>query len=178
MPSVRIIGPADGRRRVGRAVCLVVGAVVGACAGCVQIDGGAIEANWVVRTYDGRAMHGCGCAEPAIARVRFVVTDADPMRSPVDVCAGRSECEFSCNSQRGATPFFVPAGRYAVSVAAISPGGTAVPASGGATGVKLQAPILRDVVYGQPTQLEAFAIEANCAARCGGDQATRACSAE
>jgi hypothetical protein len=171
MPSVRII-QAAGQLVVASLVGI---AVAGVCAGCVQIDGGSIEANWVVRTYDGRAMAGCDCAEPTISRVRFVVVAVD---SGLDVCAGRPECEFSCNSQRGATPFFVPASRYAISVSAIGPTGLAVPASGGTMGVRLQAPILRDVVFGQPTQLEAFAIEANCAARCGGDQTTQACSAE
>jgi hypothetical protein len=148
-------------------------------AGCVQIDGGAIEANWVVRTYDGRAMDGCDCADPAIARIRFIVSTVTASGTVgSDVCAGRAECEFSCNSQRGATPFFVPAARYAISLSAIGAAGDAVPTLGGTTGVRLQAPILRDVVYGQPTQLEAFAIEANCADRCGGDRTTQACSAD
>jgi hypothetical protein len=161
------------------ALLVLVQVVAGAGTGCVRIDGGAIEANWVVRTYDGRAMSGCGCADPAIARVRFVAAQVDAEgHLGADVCAGRSDCEFSCDSQRGATPFFVPAGRYAISISAIAPGGIPVPGSGGSTGVQLQAPILRDVVFGQPTQLEAFAIEANCANRCGGNQTTQACSAD
>jgi hypothetical protein len=178
MPSARIIGTPFADPRLRR-LALVVAAIALAGAGCVRIDGGSIEANWVVRTYDGRAIAGCGCADPAIARVRFVAALVNPDGSlGADVCTGRADCEFSCDSQRGATPFFVPAGRYAISLAVIAPGGLAVPATGGTSGVGLQAPILRDVVFGQPTQLEAFAIEANCADRCGGGQTTHACSAD
>jgi hypothetical protein len=183
MPSARIIdptsshGPAQGRGSL--AVACAVAWVMVSLVGCVQIDGGSIEANWVVRTYDGRAMDGCDCADPSLSRIRFVAALVDPSGAlGADVCAGRPECEFSCNSQRGATPFFVPAGRYAVSLSAIGPAGQVLPTLGGKGGVHLQAPILRDVVFGQPTQLEAFAIEANCADRCGGDQTTQACSAD
>ena len=179
MPSARIITPTSSPGPAQSQGSVLVAALVANLAGCVQIDGGSIEANWVVRTYDGRAMDGCDCADPSIARVRFVAARVDPAGAlGADVCAGRSECEFSCNSQRGATPFFVPAGRYAVSLSATGPAGQALPTLGGKAGIHLQAPILRDVVFGQPTQLEAFAIEANCADRCGGNQTTQACSAD
>ena len=146
-------------------------------SGCVQIDGGAIEASWVLRTFDGRAITGCACASPQIARVRFTAVAIDATgQAQADICAGRAGCEFSCASQRGATPFFVPAGRYAIAVAALTAEGH-IPAQGEASGeVRVPAPILRDVVYGQPTQLEAIAIEADCDPGCGGSSTTRACS--
>jgi hypothetical protein len=145
---------------------------------CVEIDGGAIEASWVLRTYDGRAIDGCGCGNPSIARVRFVVAESDREgHTGADICAGRADCEFSCDSQRGATPFFVPAGRrYAISLSVSDGTGRVLPTGGGDGSVRLQAPILRDVVYGQPTQLEAFAIVTGCQMDCGLDQPTRACS--
>src|SRR5688572_22363371 len=68
-------------------------------AGCVEVDGGAIEASWVLRTADGRAISGCGCANPEIARVRFVVrTVGDDNIPGEDVCAGQPGCEFPCRS--------------------------------------------------------------------------------
>ncbi len=143
---------------------------------CVKIDGGAIEASWVLRTFDGRAVSGCECSDPEITRVRFVAVTIDSAgNAGADACAGQVGCEFSCASQRGATPFFLPEARYAVSVQAIDRMGAPVPATGTAGGVRLQAPILRDVAFGQPVQLEAFAIEVSCAAVCGGVDATRAC---
>ncbi|HEY0713006.1 MAG TPA: hypothetical protein VGF45_10055 [Polyangia bacterium] len=167
-------------RTIGNAIInlLVSVTLFSSIGGCVQIDGGAIEASWVLRTHDGRAIDGCGCADPAIARIRFAVTPNVSEGTPAvsDLCAGRADCEFACGSQRGATPFFVPAGRYAISVIVLGPDGAAVTTGVGPGTVRVPAPILRDVVYGQPTQLEAVAIEASCAASCGGDVPTRACS--
>jgi hypothetical protein len=149
-----------------------------AAGGCVQIDGGAIEASWVLRTFDGRAISGCGCANPAIARVRFVVQKVEDGETPgEDVCAGQPGCEFPCRSQRGATPFFVPTDRYAISFAPLDLAGTAlgagVPGSGG---VRVPAPILREVVHGRPTQLDAVAIETGCAQSCNGDLSNKVCA--
>ena len=193
MPSLWIKRPAElgasvlpvlassaaSRWRATRSAGTMLGClfVLGVGTSCVQIDGGSIEASWVLRTFDGRAIDGCGCANPAVARVRFVANAINAEgKVDADICAGQSGCEFSCNSQRGATPFFVPAGRYAISVSALDANGTAVPEGNGVGTVQLQAPILRDVVFGQPAQLEAFAIVAACAAECGGDRTTRACS--
>jgi hypothetical protein len=147
-------------------------------AGCVEVDGGAIEASWVLRTADGRAISGCGCANPAIARVRFVVrTVGDDNMPGQDVCAGQPGCEFPCRSQRGATPFFVPGGRYAISFAPLDPAGTALSAGAPGSGsVRVPAPILREVVHGRPTQLDAVAIETGCAQACNGDLSNKVCA--
>lgn len=174
-------------RMTGRAIInlLVSATLFSASVGCVDIDGGAIEASWVLRTHDGRAIEGCDCADPAIARVRFSVMRSladpgnqgnQPPATPTDFCAGRADCEFSCARQRGATPFFLPAGQYAVSLALLGPDGVALASGVGPGAARVPAPILRDVVYGQPTQLEAVAIETGCAETCGGDRPTRACS--
>ena len=151
--------------------------------GCVEVDGGAIEASWVLRTFDGRAISGCDCANPEIARVRLVVHSAlpDPASGSEslgpDVCAGLPGCEFSCRSQRGATPFFLPTGRYAISVLPLGSQGEAlVGAPSGMAGVRVPAPILRDVEFGRPTQLDAVAIESGCAQICNGDQSNKVCS--
>jgi hypothetical protein len=146
--------------------------------GCVPTEGGAVEASWVLRTFDGRAISSCRCSEPEIIRVRLVVAPIEPDgTTQQDVCAGRSDCEFSCSRQSGATPFFVPTGRYAISVAPLGVGGEILagePPYG--AGVRVPAPILRDVVFGRPTQLDAVAIEAGCAATCNGEQSNRVCT--
>ena len=159
-------------------LAFVLGAV-GAVGGCVDVEGGAIEASWVLRTFDGRAISGCGCASPEIARVRFVVrTIADEGEQlGDDVCAGRPGCEFSCRSQRGATPFFVPAGRFAISVLPLGTDGQPlIGAPSGNGGVRVPAPILRAVEFGRPTQLDAVAIESGCAQACNGDLSNKVCS--
>jgi hypothetical protein len=140
--------------------------------GCVEVDGGAIEASWVLRTFDGRAISSCGCASPAIARVRFVARAVGD-----DETLGEDGCEFPCRSQRGATPFFVPTGRYAVSFSPLDVTGTALGAGApGSGGVRVPAPILREVVHGRPTQLDAVAIETGCAQSCNGDLSNKVCA--
>jgi hypothetical protein len=164
-----------------RSIILVL-IFIGCCGwgalACVPTEGGAVEASWVLRTFDGRAISSCGCSEPVVARVRLVVAriEADGTSSP-DVCAGRSDCEFSCSRQSGATPFFVRTGRYAISVAPLGVDGAILagePPYG--AGVRVPAPILREVVFGQPTQLDAIAIEAGCSAACNGEQSNRVCT--
>jgi hypothetical protein len=164
--------------------------LAGCLVGCVPINGGAVEASWVLRTFDGRAISSCGCSSPEISRVRFVVVELGAQGLPKqDLCAGRSDCEFSCSRQSGATSFFIPPNRYAISVAPIGVAGdslvtapTPVPAP--PTGVdrpadpavRVPAPILRDVVYGQPTELDAIAIESSCSVACNGEQSNRVCT--
>jgi hypothetical protein len=147
-----------------------------AVGGCVDVNGGAIEASWVLRTSDGRAISDCGCASPEIARVRFVAQPVgDDEDLGADVCAGQPGCEFLCRSQRGATPFFVPTGRYAISLAPLDEGGAALIAGASGT-VRVPAPILREVVSGRPTQLDAVAIETGCAQACNGDLSNKVCA--
>jgi hypothetical protein len=150
----------------------------GALVGCVRTEGGAVEASWVLRTFDGRAISSCHCSDPEIGRVRLVVATLAPDGTVgQDLCAARSDCEFSCSSQSGATPFFVPAGQYAISVAPLGAAGELLagePPYG--AGVRVPAPILREVVFGRPTQVDAVAIESGCAAACNGEQSNRVCT--
>lgn len=156
----------------------------GLVAACVPTEGGAVEASWVIRS-EGRAVSECGCADPEIARVRFRVVALGANGIPgVDWCAQRAACEFPCGRQTGTTPFAIPEGRYAISLTAIGPGGEDLvqPSPPGAPSSNRAhvpaAPILREVVHGQPTQLDAFVIEAGCAPRCAGQGASSVCSKE
>ena len=156
---------------------LILVAALGAIS-CVDIDGGAIEVSWVLRTDDGRAVGSCDCADPALGWVRLVVTPMDA-QGPTgsDICAERMDCAFPCGAQRGATPFFVAPGRYALSVAPVDVMGRVLAQGGTPEGkVRVPAPILRDVVFGQPTQLDAIAIQAGCAAACNENPTANVCA--
>jgi hypothetical protein len=166
--------------------------LAGCLVGCVPINGGAVEASWVLRTFDGRAISNCDCSSPEISRVRFVVMALSAQGLPVeDLCAGRSDCEFSCSRQSGATSFFIRPARYAISVAPLGVAGDSLvtapaPVPAPPTGVdrpadpavRVPAPILRDVVYGRPTELDAIAIETSCSVACNGEQSNRVCTRE
>ncbi len=162
-----------------RRVAILSGAVAVAAAaavseGCVQVEGGAVEIDWLVRSTDGRAIGSCACADPAIARVRFAVV---PQSGGADWCEGREACTFSCDRQTGATSFAVPPGRYALSIIPIDASGQdlRVATDGRANIVMVPAPILRDIRFGQPTHLPALLMTASCADRCSGANPKTAC---
>ena len=144
-------------------------------AGCVSIDGGAVEVSWVVRTTDGRAINDCSCACPAIARVRLRL---DPVGGGADACAGVASCEFSCGHQSGATSFTIPPGTYAISLVPVGAAGESLDTiAGGTCSAKSAiAPVVRTVEKGRLTQLDAIMIQAGCADACGGADNTKVCT--
>ena len=150
-----------------------------ATAGCVPIDGGAVEATWDLHTPDGRRISKCSCSCPRIAKVRFSVI---PAAGGDDLCAGRSACQFSCGAGQGGTPFDIPPGDYKLSLVPVGEDGQdlvgPIPQDGGGTcsAQSSVAPILRSVRKGLPTQLNTVVIQAECAMNCGGSDATKTCS--
>jgi hypothetical protein len=135
---------------------------------CVSIKGGAVEISWIVIAPDGRGITDCSCADPAIAKVRLVLTGVGGAIDGATPCAGQAQCDFPCQRQTGATAFDIPATgpgeSYDVSVVAVDGAGNEVPQ----VLIRPPAPILRQVVTGQPTELEAFTLVAPCAASCNG----------
>jgi hypothetical protein len=143
--------------------------LLAACAAvsCVQIDGGAVEASWVVVSVDGHAIPTCTCTDPQIDSVRMKLVGYGDRGAGADVCAGRTSCQFACERRTGATPFDIPAGDYLMSLVAVDAAGRDLTDdAAGAKRVVAPAPVLRTVVAGQPTQLDAFALVAGCAPRC------------
>ncbi|HEY2729881.1 MAG TPA: hypothetical protein VGK52_08055 [Polyangia bacterium] len=163
---------------------VVLGLLAGSFAGsCVQISGGSVEVSWVVHA-NGRAITDCSCAvapnaDPnappqPIASVRIEIVGQHGAIDGSRPCAGRSQCQFACQRQTGATPFDVPETHgdemYAISVVAVGADGADLP------GIIAPAPILRTVVRGQPTEVEAFLLEAACAMGCEGMNSTAVCT--
>jgi hypothetical protein len=151
---------------MGRIVFLTMAA---AAVSCVPIEGGAVEASWVVRTDDGRAITDCQCSDPPIAHVRLHLVGASGAVKGALPCQDRGSCEFSCQRHTGATPFDIPPGFYLISLVPVDAAGQelSMPA---ANQIQTPAPILREVVKGQPTQLDALAIVGKCASSCSVNQ--------
>ncbi|HXU00321.1 MAG TPA: hypothetical protein VN903_04985 [Polyangia bacterium] len=133
-------------------------------AACVEIDGGAVEISWVIRSESGNAITDCGCASPPIATVRLELTGVGGAVDGYQPCADNAQCDFPCARQTGSTPFNIREThgdeRYRVSLMAV-----------GADGVDLlqvmrPAPILREVARGQPTEVESMQLVALCATEC------------
>jgi hypothetical protein len=140
---------------------------------CVQIDGGAVEVSWAVHA-NGRAITDCSCADPPIARVRIEMVGHGGAIEGFKPCEGRAQCAFSCQRQTGATPFDIketqPGEMYDVSLVAVGSTGLDLPQ------VMTPDPISRSVVRGQPTEVEAFLLEAGCAPECGGLNKSGVCT--
>jgi hypothetical protein len=152
---------------MGRIVFLALAA---AAVSCVSIDGGAVEASWVVRTDDGRAITDCQCSDPQIAGVRLQLVGASGTVKGTLPCQDRSTCQFSCQRHTGTTPFDIPPGFYLISLVPVDAAGQDLVTMAGAQQVQTPAPILREVVKGQPTQLDALAIVGKCASSCSVNQ--------
>jgi len=162
-----------GQTRMDRILSL---ALLISAVSCVHIDGGAVEASWVVRSDDGRAITDCGCSDPAIASVRIALLGNSGTVRGQEPCRDRKECEFACQRSGGATPFDIPPGSYMMSVMPLDAAGQDLflPASG-VSPVLAPAGILREVVRGQPTQLPAFQLVAKCAGSCAGANESKVC---
>ena len=143
--------------------------------GCVSIDGGAVEASWVMVTHDGRGIAKCGCTCPPIAKIRLQLV---PTSGGSDPCAGRTACQFSCNLQSGATRFDIPPGSYSISLVPVGADGNDI--TNGEVGTCSTGsgvdPVVREVIKGRVTQLDAMVVLADCAADCGGSDGTRVCT--
>src|SRR4051812_5447602 len=96
-----------------------------ACAAvsCVPIDGGAVEASWVVRTHEGGAITDCGCSDPLIASVRLDLVGAAGPVAGTTPCQGQVDCRFSCQRHTGATPFNIPPGSYLMKLVPVDASG-------------------------------------------------------
>jgi hypothetical protein len=148
-------------------------------AGCVSVDGGSVEASWGLHASDGRGISDCSCTCPPIAKVRFRVVAA---AGGEDLCAGRAACEFPCWAHHGATPFDIPAGDYELGLVPVGADGQdltgPVELDSGVICVARSgvAPTLRRIFRGQPAQLNAMTVTADCAASCGGSDSTKVCT--
>jgi hypothetical protein len=168
-------------RAVARAVLVagVIGTVGAVSAGCVKIDGGAVEVSWVVRSQTGAAITDCSCAQPAISTVRLVLV-LDVAGSPADSgspsdsgsptdyrpCSNQAQCDFPCQRQTGATAFDIRPTQanesYEISVIGVDSTGAVI----ATTDLMTPAPILRSVMTGQATVTEAFELVARCSPEC------------
>jgi hypothetical protein len=158
------------RKAIGAAL------VVAAAGGCVRIDGGAVELSWVLRTPDGRAISDCACSAAQVATVRLnlILMNADGAVPGGTPCAGRAQCQFACQRHTGATPFDIPETKpdetYRVSVDALDKDGAVLAAVG------TPAPVLRTVSKGQPTDMGALLLVAECHADCSGMNGQGVCA--
>jgi len=128
----------------------VILATVLGFTGCVDVDGGAVELSWSLRTPEGEPNN---CVESRIERVRlcWAPTSGDPAR----VCEGSRT--FQCTDARGFSRFEIDAGETAFWIEPLCADSLIVPDP--AT-YEVPPPLLRSVSQGQVVTLNALLIVA------------------
>lgn len=121
-------------------------------AGCIQVDGGAVELSWTVRRADRQEDVECARGTDIMkdvwlcARACTVIKDG--------ACVGEETCPvraFPCDRFHGSTKFEITAGRKELWIE--------VKCAGGATAnVVVPEPILRDIADAEVTELNALLI--------------------
>jgi hypothetical protein len=134
-------------------LALVLAIVALALAGCVPVDGGAVEASWDLRFGDGRRVDDEGnlldCAKERLKRVQFLLISETSGKNP---CAGAGHCQFDCAQfGSGTTEFAIPEDRYAISLQLV---GTDDKELDAADGVVYPGPRVRWIREGEITDLD------------------------
>ncbi len=129
-------------RTLTRAALLALAALsTAAGAGCVDINGGAVELRWEVRLLNGEKTF---CSDTQIARVELCATPAQG--------AEMTRCgSWPCGYYYGSTEFDIPPGRYSLEIHPLCSDGS-IPAA------SVPAPIVRDIQDGDVAQLDTLLI--------------------
>jgi hypothetical protein len=161
----------EGSRRVTRqtpemfAACgrfwlaLVVMVQVVTSVSCVEVNGGAVELSWSVRSFDGeRVDDSCDDDKPEVhlEKIRLawkaVSDDGGGTGMEPDGLA-----EFPCGDRRGITEFTVPGGEHLLWIVPVCAGGV-LPAT---SNYQVPPPIVRDIREGTVTTLDALLVVAD-----------------
>jgi hypothetical protein len=118
--------------------------------GCVVVEGGAVELSWIVRDSQGDTCSPC--VEGGIERVALIAASCEA-RNADGSCAGVPERvdHWPCDDLHGITGFVIQEGKWAFSIEAWDPQGESAQ-------FQVPPPVIRDVVEGEPTQLDAWLI--------------------
>ena len=113
-------------------------------AGCVDVNGGAVELRWEIRKTDGTKTT---CTDARVAWVRLV---AAPTSGTTPITRS-----WLCDDYQAATAFDLPPGRYALSIESVCRGDDAGPVAN----ERVPEPIIRDITSGNVAELNTLLIE-------------------
>jgi hypothetical protein len=133
------------------------------CLGCVDINGGASELTWSLRTFEGKSCNegeSCDCASTNIDKVRLCWSAVD---DPGENCQPGQFRDFDCEEEKGVTLFEIPEGRTKFNIDLVCRGGQTAP-----TGTYQGPPeIVRTVREGEVVNLDALLIVVRDPLTCG-----------
>ena len=87
---------------------VIVLALSAACAACIEIDGGAVELSWSLRSFDGERVDSCTDARVDQVRVCWQSVEGD---TSTGICEGSQS--FPCGEENGVSGFEIVPGRAA-----------------------------------------------------------------
>lgn len=127
----------------------VLAALTAAAGACIEIDGGAVELSWSLRSFDGERVDSCASARVDEVRVCWESVEDD---ASTGICEG-SEF-FPCGEENGVSGFEIPPGRAAFWIEPICVDGS--PAEVGS--YQVPPPIVRTVEDGKIVTLNSLLI--------------------
>ena len=86
-------------------------AVAAACAGCIEIDGGAVELSWSLRSFDGDEVDPDPCNMARVDEVRVCWQSVEDGAATTGVC--ESSESFPCAEENGVSGFEIDPGSTA-----------------------------------------------------------------
>jgi hypothetical protein len=137
--------------RLARVVQVAVLMSGSTLAGCVNVDGGAVELSWALRTANGKDNVECTRAGDVIADVALCARACTVISDGACIGDVAMVHSWSCNRRHGSTSFEIVSGRKELWIEVRC-------ASGARADVVVPEPILRDIADGEVTQLNAVLI--------------------
>ncbi len=145
----RILHPGEVTRVAALCAAITVG---GPGAGCIQIDGGAVELSWSLRSFDGASV--AACSDVRIRDVRLCWEPLADGSTPTagETCQGALSWTFPCDESSGVTGFSLPPGSTAFWIEPVCTDG----ASADAGTYQVPPPIVRMVEDGKIVSLNSL----------------------
>lgn len=137
---------------MGIALCLVTAGATG----CVEVEGGAVELSWSLRSFAGESIQACRDARIEEVRLCWTPLEADGGEVSGG-CRPPNLESFACEAENGVTGFEIPPGRTSLEIQPVCAGGR--PAERGTYDVP--PPIVRRVREGKVVTLNALLIVAS-----------------
>lgn len=125
-----------------------------ATGACVEVDGGAVELSWTLRTFEGEPIATCADAKIGKIRVNWAPSSANGADQEPDAVGFE---EFACPANRGVTHFAVGQGPQLLWIEPICEDGSPAVEST----YEVPPPILRYVQNGEVVTLDSLLVVAD-----------------
>jgi hypothetical protein len=122
-----------------------------ATAGCIDVEGGAAELSWSLRTFEGDGLDSDACADLDMDRIRLCWTSLDDAGA-ASGCRPGASASWECERGSGVTGFVIPAGRTSFWIEPVCNDGVVART----TTYQAPPPLVRQVFEGQVVTLNSL----------------------